>query len=662
MTLFSQSNAVHVLREPFLRSMLFLSLLIAVALPVYERYWVYPEFHTLLIAKTERDAVRTARHLSSPLYGVKEHLVKSEIPPGFREEVETFSADFDIWKIRLFTREGEIIYSTKTEEVGRRNDKSYFHQIVAQGDIFSKVAKKQSKSMEGATLDIDVVEVYVPLMNKGQFIGAFEVYYNITDEQNALDTILYHSLRNLFFMVLILFFFTLLLMLRASREVRDRQAIQDRLMESEERFRNMASSAHDAIIQIDDKGVIRYWNDTARLIFGYSEGEAVGQSVFSTLVPERFRQSAERGISSFAGSGKGSFVNQTVELIAMKKGGEELEVELSLSSVRDGVRWLSTGIVRDISARKQMEQKLKLGASVIEHALEGVLVTDADQKVEIVNPAFCTLTGFDACEVIGNTPKVLRSNRHEASFYETMWHSINSQGSWQGEIWNKRKNGSIFLEWLSISAITDSEGKVTNYIGIATDITQRKAFEQHLERLAFYDALTGIPNRMLFHDRIYQELNLCKRRNQQLAVFYLDLDRFKQVNDTFGHKVGDMLLQEVANRLQTLLRNEDTVARLGGDEFAILLRRISNAHDDAVLIAERVIATLEQPFILEGNRCEIGTSIGISLYPFDTDSEDMLVKYADNAMYQAKRGGRNRFMFHDAPVDADSQGGEDDGG
>ena len=431
-----------------------------------------------------------------------------------------------------------------------------------------------------------------------------------------------------------------------ARDISARKRQEEAILASERRFRSISESAQDAIIMIDQEDVITFWNSAAERIFRYSEAEALGCGLHALLAPTRFHDVAARGMRQFRETGEGDIVGRTIELYGVRKGGEEFPFELSTAALIQGGGWNAIGILRDISERKEAERQLKLGANVMEHALEGIIVTDADGAIQMANPAFSKLTGYEVGEVLGKNPRLLSSGRHTASFYEEMWRALAETGSWQGEIWNRRKDGEIYPEWLSISAIRDGREEVSNYVAIFSDITRRKELEEHLENLAFYDALTAIPNRMLFSERLVQALREAKRHKQKLAVFYFDLDLFKRVNDTHGHETGDLLLQEAARRLKKLLREEDTVARLGGDEFAMVLRTIQKP-EDAMLVADKVIAVLTQPFLLNTVECRIGASIGISLFPEHGEEPDTLVKRADAAMYLAKRGGRNRYRFHE---------------
>ncbi len=286
---------------------------------------------------------------------------------------------------------------------------------------------------------------------------------------------------------------------------------------------------------------------------------------------------------------------------------------------------------------------LKLAASVFE-AQQGIVISDADNVIIRVNKAFTKITGYSSEDAIGKNPSLLKSGRHDTDFYRAMWQSIQNLGAWQGEIWNRCKNGEIYPEWLSITPVRNGE-VVTHYIGTMTDISEYKTAEAQIHQLAFYDPLTGLPNRRLLLERLQHGIEMCIRDDKLMAVMMLDLDNFKPVNDSLGHLAGDELLQQVAGRLLECLRNADMIARLGGDEFTVLLENISHA-DDAAYVAENIIAELSKPFylVLEHKEVRIGVSIGISLYEQGTTPQ-LLMDHADAALYKAKDNGRNCFAY-----------------
>jgi diguanylate cyclase (GGDEF)-like protein/PAS domain S-box-containing protein len=303
------------------------------------------------------------------------------------------------------------------------------------------------------------------------------------------------------------------------------------------------------------------------------------------------------------------------------------------------------GISRDITETFRAEENLMLSKSVFESTNEGIMVTDTDARILLVNPAFTAITGWSAEEAAGKTPSILKSGRYPPEFYADMWRSIREKGHWEGEIWNRRKNGEIYVQWININAIRDSRGQGARYVSLFSDITLRKTEEEKVWRQANFDALTGLANRNLFHDRLDRALTRARRNRQSIGLMFIDLDRFKWVNDTYGHSAGDNLLIEAAARLKGCVREEDTVARLGGDEFTVVLE--GHAKRDAMqAVAEKILAALATAFDVGGVQVDISCSIGVTTFPQDGDDTHVLLHNADLAMYQAKAAGRNRCQFY----------------
>ena len=300
--------------------------------------------------------------------------------------------------------------------------------------------------------------------------------------------------------------------------------------------------------------------------------------------------------------------------------------------------------IADVTQLKHAEAELKLAASVFENTAEGIFVTDAEGIIRSVNPAFSEITGYSAEEAIGQTPRLMRSNRHDAEFHSAVWQEIISHGQWKGEIWNRRKSGEVFLEWQTITRMAGTQSQPTCYISLFHDVTDTWRKDEHLRHLAFHDALTDLPNRALLTERLERHMALAERERRGVAVLFLDLDRFKWVNDTLGHEVGDEVLKRVAQKLQALLRHTDTVARLGGDEFVILLDNPAHKNEVAE-IAQRIIVSINEPMNFAEKIAQVGTSIGIALFPIDGKTPADLLKNADSAMYAAKNGGKNTYRF-----------------
>jgi diguanylate cyclase (GGDEF)-like protein/PAS domain S-box-containing protein len=300
---------------------------------------------------------------------------------------------------------------------------------------------------------------------------------------------------------------------------------------------------------------------------------------------------------------------------------------------------------RDITERIKAEERLQLWSRVLDQSAEGIFVCDPQERILVVNKAFEKLTGFSADEAVSKTPRILQSGRQDRAFYADMWKSVLETGTWSGEMWNRRKNGEFYVEWLSISAVYDHEGAVTHYVGIFSDVTVRKQAEERIVHLANYDALTDLPNRVLLMDRLNQLTKAAQRRKSKVAVVFIDLDRFKEVNDSLGHDAGDLLLQTLAKRLSEAVREEDTVARLGGDEFVLVFQGLHEARE-VTLLAQKPLSCLALPVTLNGYELTVTASLGISLYPDDAADGQKMIRNADAAMYQAKGAGRNAFHFY----------------
>jgi diguanylate cyclase (GGDEF)-like protein/PAS domain S-box-containing protein len=304
------------------------------------------------------------------------------------------------------------------------------------------------------------------------------------------------------------------------------------------------------------------------------------------------------------------------------------------------------GSGRNVTQQKATEERLKLASLVLERSSEALMITDASDLIVEVNPAFSAMTGYCRDEVLGKTPRVLSSGQHGADFYRKMWAAITTEGQWQGEIQNRRKDGEIFTEWLTVSTLFADDGAVYRRVSLFSDVTEKKRRDEMTWRQANFDTLTDLPNRRLFHDRLRQAMLKAERSSSRLAVLFLDLDRFKEVNDTLGHAKGDLLLNQAAHRIVGCVRESDTVARLGGDEFSVILTEIISL-ESIERVAQDIIDALSMPFDMGENAARISASIGISIYPNDTVDAAQLLNMADQAMYTAKNAGRSQFCFHD---------------
>lgn len=430
-----------------------------------------------------------------------------------------------------------------------------------------------------------------------------------------------------------------------ARDITDFQKAQQRLAASEANYRTIFDSAQDGIFLHDAaSGSIVDHNQRAGKMFGYSGEELRRLGVGDISSGEApFNQEGALSVIHRAAAGR----PQVVEWQAKAKSGRLFWAEVSLKRASMDGRQMVVAVVRDISHRKESEKRLQLAARVIENTMEGLLVTDPEGTIQMVNPAFSAITGYGAPEVLGQNPRLLKSDRHDPEFYAAMWRDLTEKGQWQGEIWNRRKDGEAYPQWLTITAIADPQKQTAHYLGMFHDITILKQSQDKIKRQAYHDPLTGLPNRLLLNDRLQMALARAQRSGRVLAVIFSDLDGFKQVNDSLGHAMGDLMLQEVARRLRACLRDEDTISRQGGDEFVIILPDLADA-GYAEVAARRVLAAVSQPYDLEGQSASVTISLGIAVFHGGEEDSETLLRRADKAMYQAKQQGKNAFRFWQA--------------
>ncbi len=419
-------------------------------------------------------------------------------------------------------------------------------------------------------------------------------------------------------------------------------AREDAMRTSEERYRLLLNHSPVAIIHFDRNLVITYCNERFADILQNSVKGVLG-STMETLKDQAIIQAAKKSLNGEMAVYEGQYRNDfsdTSKWIDMTCGPSRDETGRVVGGI---------AIVRDITERKQVEEMLRISAIAFE-SQSGMIVTTADAVILRVNRAFTTLTGYSAQEMLGQTPKLLSSGRHDKAFFKAMWDVLKETGHWQGEIWNRHKNGLVFAEWLSISAVTAPDGSVSHYVGTYADITENKDAVAEIHRLAYYDPLTHLPNRRMLQDRLGQELAAVTRKRVHGAILFLDLDNFKSLNDTRGHDAGDQLLVEVARRLRAAVREGDIVGRLGGDEFVVLLQDLSIEAETAAiqtkLIGEKVLDELIRPYKFDEYEFQCSASIGIRLYREQGTVEELL-RHADIAMYQAKTSGGKSLCFFD---------------
>ena len=425
-------------------------------------------------------------------------------------------------------------------------------------------------------------------------------------------------------------------------DISARKETEKALVRSEMKFRHLYENLRDGLAAIDMDGKIIEFNSVFQEMLGYASDEILQRDLID-ITPKKWmdvardsirRRVLQRGYSD------------TYRMEYIRKDGSLLPVEQRVYLVRDedGNSHAMWAVVRDITHRLRAEEQLRLAAGVFQASTDGVIITDTKGTILNVNKTFTEITGYDRAEIKGRDPSTLNSGRHPDGFFKEMRQALIERGFWRGEIWNRRKNGEIFPTWETITAVRDDEGNITHFVAVFSDISSEKQTEERLHYLAHYDALTDLPNRVLFQDRLKRAVSLATRGNYQVGLMYVDLDGFKVINDSLGHQVGDLLLQNVAKRIGDCTRESDTLARLGGDEFAIILNDVTEA-EGAAKVADRIFKRFSRPFDLGHQEVVVTTSIGIALFPDDADNTDNLLKHADTAMNNAKQEGKNTYRY-----------------
>jgi diguanylate cyclase (GGDEF)-like protein/PAS domain S-box-containing protein len=388
-------------------------------------------------------------------------------------------------------------------------------------------------------------------------------------------------------------------------------------------------------------GTILYVNPSAVRIFGAkTASELVGRHTRELIHPDYQEQQSTRMdaiVNKLA-------IKPLAESRFLRLDGSAFDVEVQGTSIVYEGKPAIHVVLRDITERKQAKDKLKLAASVFSHAREGIVITDAETLIVDVNHSFSAITGYTREEVLGTQPGMFRPGDYSQAYFHALWQGLREDGHWSVEIWSRRKNGEDYAELITISAVTDALGVVTNYVMLFVDITPMKTYQRQLENMAHFDALTHLPNRLLLADRLHHAMSQSQRRKKALAVVFLDLDGFKAVNDQYGHGTGDELLVVVSQRMKGALRDGDTLARVGGDEFVAVLVDLDQAQD-AEPVLERLLQAAANPVRLGEAVAQVSASMGIAVYPRDGTHTDLLLRRADQSMYLAKQTGRNRYAF-----------------
>lgn len=410
------------------------------------------------------------------------------------------------------------------------------------------------------------------------------------------------------------------------------------------------SSIGDAVISFDHDGKIRYINAMAEALTGWKAKEAAKRHISEVVVLVNTLYNENNPVNPMSLIASDMLLSLPGGYALQSKFGVIIPIALNIIPIRNNDQEIGneSGIMIFSDKREHLinERQVQMAEKIFDNSIEGIVLTDKDLRIQQVNKTFSEVTGYDFSEVVGQTPKILKSGQHDRDFYKDMWATLRRSGMWQGQIYNQRKNGEIYPEWLSIYSIKNKNGEVINYIGLFSDLTEKRMTQEHIHQLAHYDALTGLPNRLLFMERLKQSIVISRRKKLPMALLFIDLDGFKKINDSLGHDAGDMLLQEISIRLKKYMRESDMVCRLGGDEFTIIIEGYTQI-SDIIIVVNKILKELSAPIHIGERHIYVTASIGISLYPDDGEDIQNLVKNADTAMYAAKDRGKNCYEFYD---------------
>ena len=668
-------------------------LLIAVALGWTTRHYAVDE----LLSLSEQKNVALATTFRNSLwpqfaqsvrksYGLSRDVLRSSPElPLLRDHVVSLMHDTDVVKIKLYNLDGVTVFSTDSKQIGEQKRSNGGFRAARIGHVASELTHRDTfDAFEEVIEDRDLISSYLPISDEsGEIVAVFELYSDVTRFVEQMNDAQFVVVGTVVTLLALLYAVLYAVVARAHRIIQlQRRSLEHANALLDTRVRERTTALVEANRDLSDKIAERRRaeEEAKRLLI---EKDAILNNIAEGVAFLRHRTvlTCNQQMESLFGFHQGAFLGKRInrvlrthrryaslarEILSVMKCGSTFRGELELAR-RDGstfwaeltVRPLAMGVpgggsvwvVSDVSERKKAEERMRLASKVFDNTQEGVTITDKDTRILAVNRAFTEVTGYTEEEVLGRRPTLLQSGRQDKAFYDEMWHSLDESGQWKGEIWNRRKSGEIYPEWLSISAVRNNNGDVSHYVGVFSDITEVKRSQEKVSFLAYHDPLTQLPNRLLFHYRLAQAIQRADREHSMFAVYFIDLDHFKNVNDSLGHHVGDRLLNEVASQMQAQLRKADTIARLGGDEFIVLVEEIDGAHD-AALVAEKLASIFQKPIPLEGHELYVTSSIGICLYPLDGADPNTLVRNADAAMYRAKNHGRNQFHFYEQEMTA----------
>ncbi len=577
--------------------------------------------------------------------------------PELHQKVLRLLEGTRIFKIKVYDLRGRTIYSTDLKQIGEDKIQNAGVINALRGLNSSELVHPDKiSSFEGERLDRAGIESYIPRYDPqtGQVTGVFEIYRDATTVLAEVGQRQWRLVGAVVALLTLLYLAVFMIVKWAQGQImtqnRERQLAQQALALSEERWKFALEGAGDGVWDRNLQTGEVVFSKRFMEIHGFAANEMESQveAWHARIHPDDLAR-VEDDRAAYLSGKKSIYANE--RRMQTRDGRWKWILSRGMVVKRDaqGMPLRMIGTHTDITERHERDEALRLASTVILTMDEATLVTNQRNEILSVNPAFTVITGYEPGEAIGRDPKLLASGSHTTAFYQNMWQQLTSSGHWHGEICNRRKNGELYIEWLSIKQVRNEQGEPTHYVAVFSDISERKATEARMQQLAHFDVLTGLPNRALFSDRLHQAIAKARRDKTRLVLMFIDLDRFKPVNDELGHQVGDLLLKEAARRLSDCVQREsDTVARIGGDEFVVLLPEMATA-PSATRVAEKILAALNRPFDISAHPIHISASIGLAFFPDHGSDEHRLLQSADTAMYQAKNNGRNQLWVASSP-------------
>lgn len=614
------------------------------------------EYQSTAAHENERDLLYIVRALNGEIDAYLNARAGQHIPAanglaGFDALVtaELDKIDKNALKLKIYNMAGTAAYSSDAGEIGGGSAHPDWLARALHGETIHSIERRDTfVGLSGEVHDVDLALTYMPLSRDGRQTGVIEIYRNVTGhfaqlQRDYLKIAL--AVLGAFGSLFAALFYSVY------KTDRDIARWQDTVAENEANLRNAQTIGRLGSYQLHVQTGLIEGSEMLDSLFGVDQDyEHTVKGWIALIHPDDRTKMVEYFQNEVVGKRKP--YDREYRIIRHNDHAERWMHGLGQITEFDeqGRPLLLQGTVQDITDRKRAELELRIAAAAFD-TQDAIVITDADANIVRVNQAFSEITGYRPDEVIGKNPRIMSSGRHDRSFYIEMWQQLMHAGRWSGEIFDRRKSGEIYPKWVTITAIRDAQQEISNYVAIFSDITERKRIEEEIHSLAFYDVLTKLPNRRLCLDRFHTALAASARRNDYGAVLFIDLDRFKTLNDTYGHEYGDMLLVEVGARIRSCVREMDTVSRFGGDEFVVLVEGLSTNRDDATakveVIAEKIRKALASPYNLKEHEHHCSPSIGITLYHGNEISPDVLVEHADMAMYQVKNSGRNGVLFFD---------------